>query len=265
MSILESTWETAPTRPSDEGTIRRDQRHGDTKEQNVADIERLASAAAGACLVAAGLYRRNVVGLATAAVGAALVQRGLSGRCAVYQALGINTRAESGTARRRGVRAKRGRRHESTIVICRPANALFDFWRALHNLPKLFDHLVSVVDLGDGRSHWVARGPLGGQVEWDAEIHQQKPGELIAWRSVAGSDLDTAGSIHFRSTPGNQRTIVTLNMKYDPPAGKIGDAIATSLGSSVTDELEEGLRRFRQIAETGEAASVRDQPHGSCR
>ena len=113
-------------------------------------------------------------------------------------------------------------------------------------------------------SHWVASGPLGRSVEWDAQIHNQRPGEMIAWRSIPGSDLDTAGSIHFKSLSGESRTIVTLSMKYDPPAGEVGSTIADLLGQSVEEELDEGLRRLKQIAEAGEVATVVGQPRGTC-
>jgi uncharacterized membrane protein len=180
----------------------------------------------------------------------------------VYQALGINT--AQGHNEAVGVPARRGRRHETSVVIERPASQLFDYWRRLNNLPRLFHHLISVDERADGRSRWVARGPLGQTVEWDAEIHNLQPGEMIAWRSIPGSDLDTAGSIHFKPTADEGRSIVTLNMKYNPPAGKVGSAIAAWLGQSVEGDLERGLRRFKQIAEAGEIATVAGQPRGTC-
>jgi uncharacterized membrane protein len=100
-------------------------------------------------------------------------------------------------------------------------------------------------------------------VEWDAEIHNLQPDEMIAWRSIPGSDLATAGSVHFKPTPDRGRTVVTLNMKYDPPAGKIGSRIASWLGQSIEDELDEGLRRFKRLAEAGEITSARMQPQGA--
>lgn len=236
------------------------------KRTNVAGWERLASGLAGGGLIATALLGRTNRRPAAALVGAGLLHRAVTGNCLIYRAVGINTAngRSFGTQRPVSVPARQGRRHEVATVVRRPREQLFAYWRALENLPILFEHLVNVVDKGGGRSHWVARGPLGKIVEWDAEIHNEKPSELIAWRSLPGGDLDTAGSVRF-DTNTDGGTIVTLNMKYDPPAGTIGDSIASLLGNSLSKELQEGLRRFKQIAEAGEVPSVSGQPRGSCR
>jgi uncharacterized membrane protein len=239
------------------------------RQVNVGPAERAISGIVGGGLIAAGLTRRSGLGAGLAVLGAGLVQRAVTGRCYLYQSLGINTAVAPATGhhnRAVGVRARHGRKHEATIVISRRAAELYDYWRQLHRLPKLFEHLISVVESDGGRSHWVARGPLAKRVEWEAEIYNERPGEMIAWRSIPGSDLDTAGSIHFKSLPSDEsRSSVTLSMKYDPPAGEAGSAIADWLGESMDDELDEGLRRFKQLTETGEVPSVVGQPPGSCR
>lgn len=264
MSTIHSNLGTEFARSEHIVTSARERKCGD-RCANVGSLERAISGIVGGSLVAAGIARRSGLGAGLALVGAGLLQRAVTGRCMLYQTLGVNT-AQSGRGHSPalGVRAKHGRKHQSTIVILRPAEELFDTWRSLSALPKFFDHLISVVDLGDGRSHWVARGPLGQRVEWDAEIHNQRPGEMIAWRSIPGSDLDTAGSIHFEPSADNSRTIVTVSMKYDPPAGKLGSAIADWLGQSVDDELDDGLRCFKQLAEAGEVATTEGQSRGTC-
>jgi uncharacterized membrane protein len=263
MSTVESNWYAIADQPRTTYALARASEQPPCDEcANVGDVERTISGLGGGFLVASGLRRGGIGGTAAAILGAGLVYRAVTGRCSLYQALGITT--AHGHSDAVGVPAKRGRRHEVSVVIERPASQLFDYWRQLKNLPRLFDHLVSVVEKSDGRSHWVARGPLGQTIEWDAEIHNSQPGEMIAWRSIPGSDLDTAGSIHFKPTADEGRSIVTLNMKYNPPAGKVGSAIAAWLGQSVEGDLQQGLRRFKQIAETGEIPSVAGQPRGTC-
>src|SRR5438034_10305159 len=85
-------------------------------------------------------------------------------------------------------------------------------------------HLQSVKVLDDKRSHWVAKGPIGSDAEWDAEIINEIPNELIAWRSVDGSTVDNAGSVHFLPLRGG--TEVRVILRYYPPAGKLGAEIA---------------------------------------
>jgi uncharacterized membrane protein len=191
-------------------------------------------------------------GLALSAAGAGLLWRGITGRCQCYAALGINT-AEHNPAT--AIPAKQGYKLERTITVNRPASELYRFWRRLENLPHVMRHLKDVESIDSQRSHWKAEGALGKDVEWDAEILNERENEMIAWRSLPGGDVDTAGSIHFRPLSHNGGTEVTLSMKYNPPAGKVGAQLATLFGEGLEKKLDEDLRRFKQVMETGMAAA----------
>src|SRR5439155_21485866 len=132
----------------------------------------------------------------------------------LYQALGVST-ADS-TAENTAVTAGQGTKVEHAITVNKPAPEVYRFWRDLENLPRFMTHLVDVDTTTDGRSHWVARGPLGLKVEWDAEIVADIPGEAIGWKSLPGSDVDTAGSVHFKELPAGRGTEVRVSLKYDP-------------------------------------------------
>lgn len=218
---------------------------------NVGDAERLASVLGGGVLAVFGLARRSLGGLGLAAIGGALVYRGVTGHCACYQSLGINT----GRARERGpqnsVRAQHGVRVEQSVIIMAPREELYRFWRNFSNLPRIMRHLQSVEMTSPSRSHWVVRGPVGMPIEWNAEIITEKENELIGWRSVEGSEIDVAGSVHFLSGPEDRGTMVRVNLKYDPPAGKLGAALAWALGGSPSQQIREDLRRFKSFMETG--------------
>src|SRR5262249_24401393 len=135
----------------------------------------------------------------------------------------------------------------------------------LTNLPRVWGHLESVQPTGPGRSHWVARGPLGTRVEWDAEIITERDNELIGWRSLARSEMDTAGSVHFTPAPGDRGTEVKVVLKYDPPAGKLGAVLARMFGEDPETEIREGLRRFKCLMETGTLPTNHGgQPRGRC-
>jgi uncharacterized membrane protein len=114
------------------------------------------------------------------------------------------------------------------------------------------DHLESVEVTGDRRSRWVATAPAGATVEWEAEIVEDRPNELIAWRSLEGSDVDNAGSVQFRRAPGGRGTIVDVEIEYNPPAGVIGAGVARLFGEEPTQQVHEDLRRFKRLLETGE-------------
>lgn len=223
--------------------------------KNVSDLERFASVTAGALIMISAFQRRPLTGLLLGGLGAALVYRGVTGHCGCYQALGVSTRREEGSAT--AVPARYGFKYEKSLVINRKAEDLFDFWRNVENLPRIMPHLSSVRDTGGNRSHWVATGPLGIEVEWDAEIYNEDPGRMIAWRSLPGGEVDTAGSVHFEEHGPGRGTEVRVSLKYNPPLGQIGANLAWLMGSGAEQEIDADLRRFRQRMEGGVPSDTR--------
>jgi uncharacterized membrane protein len=196
-------------------------------------------------------------------LGAGLLHRGATAHCYVYDFLGVDT-AEHNPAT--AVPAQEGVKVEHTIAVNLPAEQLFAFWRDVENLPRAMRHLKHIEALDRQRSHWVAEGPLGVTVEWDAEIFNERENELIAWRSLPGGDLETAGSVHFRPLGEGRGTAISVSMKYNPPGGKLGASIASLLGSGLEHEMAEDLRRFKSVMEAGEAPTTHGQPRGcGCR
>jgi len=226
-----------------------------SKPVNVGQAERLASTIGGGVLLAAGLVRGGFKGLVTAGLGAALVYRGQTGHCSLYDAIGANT-AEQDHGPSDSVPAQSGVRVEESITINALPNTLYRYWRDYNNLPKFMGRIESITDLGGGRSHWVASGPLGLRVEWDAELHNDMPGEMIAWRSLDGSQIDTAGSVHFGEAPGGGASLVRLNQKINPPGGKLGVAVAKLFGADPAAQLRDDLLRFKQLVESGQLAET---------
>jgi len=238
-------------RQSNPEAYRSEASHSPEQTQNVGEGERLISLAAGGVLGLAGLSRGGIRGLALAAIGAGLAYRGYTGHCYTYGALGLNTAKRN---RATGVPAQQGCKIEKTIIIESTPEELYKFWRSFENLPKVMRHLKSVD--GDKKlSHWVAEGALGKDVEWDAEVINERENEMIAWRSLPGGDVDTAGSVHFERLGTSRGTEVTVTMKYNPPAGKIGATLAALFGDGLEDKLEEDLQTFKQVMETGMPAA----------
>jgi len=217
---------------------------------NVGQAERLASQVGGGVLMAAGLLRGGWKGLVAAGLGGALLYRGATGHCSLYQALGAST-ADDERGPADSVPAQAGVRVEEAVTIDRPAEELFRFWRDDANKTKFMGDIESVTPLGDDRSRWVMRAPLGVKLQWDAEVYNETPNEMIAWRSLEGGDIDTAGSVHFTAAPGGRGTEVRLNQKFNPPGGKLGVAVAKLMGHDPASVTRENLRRLKQIMETG--------------
>jgi uncharacterized membrane protein len=139
-------------------------------------------------------------------------------------------------------------------TINRAASEVYAFWHDFQNLPRFMRHLDSVhVGLGK-RSHWVANGPAGTRLEWDAEIVDDRPGELIAWRSLPGAQVENSGSVSFQPAPGGRGTEVMVRLRFSPPGGALGAGVAWLFGEHPDQQLQDDLRRFKQVMETGEIA-----------
>jgi uncharacterized membrane protein len=229
---------------------------------NVGQTERWGSALVGGALAIYGLTRRSWGGVVLALVGGTLIHRGSTGHCYMYDAIGMNT-AETTDNPLVSVPAGKGIKVEKSVTVNRPPEELYRFWRNFENLPRFMNHLESVRELGEGRSHWVAKAPAGKTVEWDAEIYNEKENELIAWRSLEGADIPNAGSVRFERAPGGRGTEVKVALEYDPPAGSLGAAVAKLFGEEPEQQVQEDLRRFKQVMEAGEVPTTQDQP--ACR
>lgn len=226
---------------------------------NLSETERLASALGGALLAAYGISQRSKSGAMIAAAGGALIVRGATGFCPGYAAVGIDTRRSD---TKEALAGSRGTPVETAVTIARPHDELYRFWRHIENLPTIMPHLVSVKDRGEKRSHWIAKAPGGRTVEWDAEIINDDENELIGWRTLEGSDVVSAGSVRFRPATGWRGTEVRVRLQYDPPAGKVGATVAWLFGHDPAGTIREDLRRFKQLIEAGEVASIEGQPRG---
>lgn len=227
------------------------------REMNLSNTERNVSIAAGAALGVLALSKPlSVRGLASAALGGMLLHRGLSGYCALYSALGVNTR-ERGTkssAAPQEYSAKAFHLEES-IVIRQSPRDLYYFWRDFENLPRFMSHLKQVTRIDETRSHWIAAGPMNYSVEWDAEIINDEPGKLIAWRTIGSAEVDNAGSVRFLPS-GEDSTDLRVVIDYIPPAGSLGNAVAKLLGEDPKQQIRQDLQKLKEMIEAREAQSI---------
>jgi uncharacterized membrane protein len=221
-------------------------------------VARAASIAAGAALTSFAMRRRQPYALDNA-LGVALMLRGASGYCPVTDAL---DRRSDSTDTREALGGTRGLRLRASVTIMRSADELFAFWRELENLTLFVRGLESVERVAPGITEWTWRGPGRLRLEWRAEVINEIEPELIAWRSLSGADLVSAGSVRFRQLLRGG-TEVSVVMQAAPPGGKAGAAAAWILGRGPASELREDLRRLKRLLEAGELATAEDPPSGS--
>lgn len=218
--------------------------HLPSAKTNVSDTERLISGLLGGALCTFGFTGRGP-GVISALAGGSLLYRAITGNCMGYRLLGVSTAGPHGEAA--SIPARAGVKVEEEVTINRPAGEVYREFRKFDQLPRFMTHLKEVRDLGNGKSHWVAKGPAGTSVEWDAQIVTERDGEVIAWKSLDGADVDTAGSVHFRSAAGG--TVMTVTLKYLPPGGKLGAAAARLFGAAPEQQLRDDLQRFKEQTE----------------
>jgi len=192
----------------------------------------------------------------------------------LYTARSLSRESNGGSQRRPAgevqsaremVESGSGIKVKTAVTVSRPIGEVYGFWRNFENLPRFMTHLESVHVLDGQRSHWVALAPAGQRLEWDAETLEDRPNELISWRSLPGSQVDTAGYVRFRPAPANRGTEIVVEMRYDPPGGVVAAAIAKLFGESGQEAVTRDLRAFKNVIEVGEVvhsdASIYTRPH----
>ena len=160
------------------------------------------------------------------------------------------------------VPGNRGIKVVRATTIRRPASELYAFWRDVPNLMQVIKHAVEITNTAPDVSHWTVSAPGKRRVEWDAEIINDKPDRLIAWRTREGADVANAGSVRFEDAPGDEGTEVTVSLEYNPPGGKLGAAIAKLTRDAASSQIYDALRRFKALMEAGEIPTIEGQPVG---
>ena len=152
-----------------------------------------------------------------------------------------------------------GVRVDKAITIQKSVAEVYSFWRQFDNLPRFMRHVQSVTVKDPLHSHWAVKTVGGKVLEWDAEITTDRKNEMIGWVSLEGADIDNAGYVRFERATGGRGTVIRVALQYNPPAGKLGAALATLLGEKPETQVEEALRKFKQLVETGEIATTSEE------
>jgi uncharacterized membrane protein len=146
---------------------------------------------------------------------------------------------------------------QKTVRVNAPIDQVWALWSNFEQFPRFMSHLREVRRIGESRSHWVAAGPARIPVEWDAIVTEWRPKEAIAWRSVEGSSVETAGRVRFRPT-GDGHTEIDVHMSYIPPGGAVGHAIASLFGSDPKRAMDEDLVRLKSLLEEGKTRADKE-------
>jgi uncharacterized membrane protein len=202
----------------------------------------------GAVLLGWGLSRRSWPGVVTAGAGGGAVYYGIR--------RGMARHASSVPDGERSIRV------EKVITVNRSIEEVYDAWSDVTSLPRILSHLRSVTEVGAGKTHWVANAPLGKTVEWDAETMVDQENRVISWRSVGDATVPNVGAVRFQEAPGKRGTEVRVRIEYTPPLGQLGATFAKLFGEEPGMQVEDDLRRFKAMLETGEVPTTNKQSRG---
>jgi uncharacterized membrane protein len=193
--------------------------------------QRALAGALGSAVAMIGYFRGGVRGMALCALGGGLVAR-------------ASANEDIGTlVKGRGIHV------EKSIFVRKPVEEVYAYWRNLENFPHWMSHVREVRYLGGDRYHWVVDGPAGKPVEWDSELLNVSENREMTWRSVEGSEVESTGRVRFQPQDGG--TQVNVQMKYVPPGGVIGHAVAKAFGVDPASEMDDDLNRLKNLIETG--------------
>jgi len=133
-------------------------------------------------------------------------------------------------------------RTEKSIEIGVPVRIAYNQWTQFEDFPRFMDGVKEVRQLDDTHLHWRA-SVAGKEKEWDAEITQQVPDSVIAWRSTSGAP--NAGEVRFERLD-TDRTRVRLAMEYEPQTivEKVGDALGV-----MSHHVERTVEDFKDFIE----------------
>lgn len=226
------------------------------------EVEYWASMLSGGTLATFGIIsiakKPTVWNIAATLIGGGLIYRGLTGL--VYNDEMSQSYLDGLENNAAVTQHLEGIKVETSITVNRPPQEIYQVWRNFANLPKIMHHLESVTENNEIESHWVAQGPAGTRVEWDAEVYMEKVNELISWRSAEGSDVDNAGSVRFEPTSDGEGTRISVMLKYHPPMGPVGAAFAALFGKEPKQQINADLKSFKQAMEAGEFDSGAPTP-----
>jgi len=226
--------------PALQGSGRPREQRPELLQENWAPATRVIMGTIGAALMLQGVRSKGAVGRTLSALG-----------------LGLLTRAMTNLPARRLVGAGASRRAvdvQKTVVVAAPIERVWELWSEFEQFPSFMSHLREVRRIDKNRSHWVASGPAGIPVEWDAVITEWAPNEAMAWKSVEGSTVQTAGRVRFRPTPDGN-TEIDVHLSYTPPAGVLGHAIASLFGTDPKHAMDEDMVRLKSLLEEIPSAS----------
>jgi uncharacterized membrane protein len=134
-------------------------------------------------------------------------------------------------------------RVEESIEVNVPVSTAYNQWTQFEEFPEFMEGVESVKQIDDTHLRWVAE--IGGKRhEWTAEIVEQKPDKMVAWRALEGHD--NSGTVTFEPLDQN-RTRINVVMEHETEG--LTETLGSALGAD-SRRVKGDLERFKELVES---------------
>lgn len=138
------------------------------------------------------------------------------------------------------------------VVIRRPIQDVYSFYRDFANLPRFLGDVVTVERLADMTYRWVVTGPFGARVPVTVTITEQRVNRLIRYQTCGPALLRGRWQLDFSADTDSGPTRVREQLVV--PLGAIGRALLALIGKFPDREVAANLTRLKQLLESGPSA-----------
>jgi uncharacterized membrane protein len=149
-------------------------------------------------------------------------------------------------------------RSRAVITIACEPGAVYRYWRDLNNAPLYMSGVEEVRVVSEKVAIWKMCPIQGKGFSWVGETTEDIPDKKIGWQIIGSDVMSGSGGVQFRSGLKPGTTEVQLHQEVQFP-------VTITIGLSqmlMRRQLQETLRRLKQILETGEVARIAGQPSG---
>jgi uncharacterized membrane protein len=133
------------------------------------------------------------------------------------------------------------------VVICRPIQDVYGFYRDFTNLPRFIGDVVAVEHVGDRTYRWVVSGPIGARLRLAVTITEQRVNRLIRYETRG--PLRARWQLEFAADNDSGATRVREQLTM--PLGPIGRSMLALIGKFPDKEVRANLNRLKLLLESG--------------
>jgi hypothetical protein len=140
------------------------------------------------------------------------------------------------------------------VVIRRPLQDVYRFYRDFANLPAFLGDVVAVQQVADKTYRWVVAGPFGSRIPLTVTITEERVDRLIRYQT---SGPLPHGRWELSFAPESDAGGTRVREQLVIPLGVIGRAALALIGKFPHREVATNLTMLKQVLEAGQGSQSR--------